>query len=289
MSKAKQVEHYTLCDAPWEAEALSLFSKKWLEHQGRDIRISYALKERFQDQTPTHLEIGSHRAKFLEGIARTHPEERVLGLEIRPKYSRLAREHIQKRGLTNVFEEQVDAKLAVLIALPLESLDAVYVNFPDPWWKDRHAHKRLLDVPFLRVLGRRLKPRGRLYLKSDVFEYLHSVRRFAELSEMFRPLPPEKWPNETTWTRSSRETKCMRAAIPFGRGYYERLQDLTIDRLTIPEVYEPQTWDEMLVGIEDIKGPPPIDIEMRRLTAEAHQQKKLAKEKAQKDEPDDAS
>lgn len=269
MSKAKKVETYTLCNAPWEAEALSLFSKKWLEHQGRDIRVSQALKQKLEDAPVTHLEIGSHRAKFLEGIARSHPDTGVLGLEIRPKYSRLAREYIVKQGLSNVIEEKVDAKLAVIIALPLESLDAVYVNFPDPWWKERHAHKRLLDVPFLRVLARRLKPRGRLYLKSDVFEYLHSVRRFAQESEMFRPLPPERWPDETTWTRSSRETKCMRAAIPFGRGYYERLQNLVIERPTTPETYAPQTWDEMLVGIEDIKGPPPIDIEMRRLTAEA--------------------
>lgn len=273
MSSAKDVEPYRLCDAPWEPEALSLFEQRWLEHQGRDIRISYALKERLQAAPPTHLEIGSHRARFLEGLSKTYPNETILGLEIRPKYSRLAREHIERKQLTNVVEEKVDAKLAIMIAIAPESLDAVYVNFPDPWWKDRQSHRRLLDVAFLRVLGRRLKPGGRLYLKSDVFEYLYTVRRFAEKSAMFRPLPPEKWPDERTWTRTSREAKCMRAAIPFARGYYERLKTANVDIPRVPEPYEEEAWDEMLVGIDEIKGPPPIDLEIRRLTADARQQK----------------
>lgn len=267
MSSAKDIERYSLCDAPWEPEALSLFEQKYLEHQGRDIRISYALKERLEQKPPTHLEIGSHRARFLEGISQAHPDECVLGLEIRPKYARLAQEHIEKKKLRNVLAEKVDAKLAVIIAVAPESLDAIYVNFPDPWWKDRQSHRRLLDIAFLRVLARRLRPRGRLYLKSDVFEYLYTVRRFAEKSEMFRPLPPERWPDENAWTWSSREAKCMRAAIPFGRGYYERLAHADVSLPTTPEIYEEEEWDEMLVGIDEIKGPPPIDIEMRRRTA----------------------
>lgn len=265
----KNNETYTLCDAPWEAEALSLFPEQWLENQGRDIRISYELKERLKDHPPTHLEIGSHRARFLKGIALAHPEERVLGLEIRPKYSQLGREYIEQKRIPNVIEERVDAKLATIIAVPLESLDAVYVNFPDPWWKNRQSHRRLLDVPFLRVLGRRLKPRGKLYVKSDVFEYLYTVRRFAEESEMFRPLPLERWPDETKWTLSSREAKCMRSAIPFARGYYERRREVVVSRPTEPEVFEDLAWDEMLIGVEDIKGPPPIDRQMQRSVSDA--------------------
>lgn len=265
----KYNETYDLCDAPWEAEALSLFPRKWIESQGRDIRVSLQLKERLKEQTPTHLEIGSHRARFLKGIARAHPMERVLGLEVRPKYSQLGREYIEKKHLPNVLEERVDAKLATIIAIPLESLDAVYVNFPDPWWKNRQSHRRLLDVPFLRVLGRRLKPRGRLYVKSDVFEYLYTVRRFAEESEMFRPLPLERWPDETKWTLSSREAKCMRSAIPFARGYYERRREVVVSRPTEPEVFDEFEWDEMLIGVDDIKGPPPIDREMQQSVADA--------------------
>lgn len=267
----KYNETYALCGMPWEAEALSLFPKQWIENQGRDIRVSLELKQRLAQDTPTHLEIGSHRARFLKGIAQAHPDEHVLGLEIRPKYAQLGREYIRKRYLNNVIEERVDAKLATIIAVPLESLDAVYVNFPDPWWKERQAHRRLLDVPFLRVLGRRLKPKGRLYIKSDVFEYLYSVRRFAQKSGMFRPLPLERWPNESQWTPSAREAKCMRSAIPFARGYYERLSDIVVDRPTEPEVFEGLEWDEMLIAVDDIKGPPPIDRDMQRSAADAGQ------------------
>lgn len=260
-------ELYTFTGAEWEAEALSLFSRQWLEHRGPEIEEHLQLRESLRKAPPTHLEIGSHRAAFLVGLGRKYPDEVILGMEIRKKYHRLAGEYLEKHKVENVVRFRGDAKLATIIALEPESLDAVYVNFPDPWWKPRHAHRRLLDVPFLRVLARRLKPRGRLYLKSDVFEYLHAVRRFAEQSEAFRPLAPERWPDEREWTLSEREAKCMRAAIPFGRGYYERLRDFDTSRPTEPEEWVESEWDDMITAVEEIRGRPTIDRETRIATA----------------------
>lgn len=268
-----KVEPYELTGEPWEAEALSLFNTSWLEHQGRDIRICRSLQERIARDAPAHIEIGSHRARFLIGLTKTYSDQQVMGFEIRPKYTRLANEYLAKHQILNAHQEKIDAKLAMIIAVPLESLDAVYVNFPDPWWKDKHEHRRLLDIPFLRVIARRLKPRGRLYLKSDVFEYLHAVRRFAEQSEMFRPLPPERWPDERTWTWTAREAKCMRDAIPFGRGYYERLPNLVIERPQVPEPRPNAQWDDMVTAVDEIRGRPTIDKKMRAWTVAAGKEK----------------
>lgn len=281
-------ERYTFTGAEWEAEALSLFSRQWLEHRGTEIDLHLELREQLKDAPPTHLEIGSHRAAFLVGLGRTYPDETILGMEIRAKYHRLAGEYLEKHEVKNAVRFLGDAKLATIIALEPESLDAVYVNFPDPWWKPRHEHRRLLDVPFLRVLARRLKPRGRLYLKSDVFEYLYGVRRFTEESQAFRPLAPERWPDETQWTWSEREAKCMRAAIPFARGYYERLRDFDASRPTEPEEWIESEWDDMVTAVEELRGRPTIDRENRILTAKAAK-KRQAASKADESSPDEPS
>lgn len=277
---------YEFSGEPWETEALGLFSKQWLEHRGKEIDEYKALRERLKDAPPAHLEIGSHRGAFLVGLSQSYPEERTMGMEIRARYHRMAGEYLEKHGVTNVELFKGDAKLATIIALPLESLDAVYVNFPDPWWKARQAHRRLLDISFLRVLARRLKPRGRLYLKSDVFEYLWAVRRFAEQSGAFRPLAAERWPNETTWTWTEREAKCMRAAIPFGRGYYERLRDFDPSLPTEVETFEEAEWDDMVIGVEEIRGRPPLDRETRRRTALAAKAREEATEPSSDEDED---
>lgn len=267
--RAEKFEPWELTGAPWEAEAITLFGRASIEHRGREIKEILQVAEAWKERPPVAIEIGSHRGAFLVGVARTFAPEPVVGMEIRGKYHRLAGETMEKHGIENAILFKGDGKLATIIAIQPESLDAVHVNFPDPWWKKRHAARRVLDVAFLRVLARRLKPRGRLYLKSDVFEYLHAVRKFAEASEAFRPLAPERWPDERTWTWTEREAKCMRGAVPFGRGYYERRRDFDASLPSEPEVLPELDWDEMIVGREEIKGRPPVDKAARARTAAA--------------------
>ena len=267
--RSARFEAWELTGDPWEPEAITLYGRAGIEHKGKEIREILEFAKSIAAQPPAAIEIGSHRGAFLVGVARNHAPNAVIGMEIRGRYHRLAGETMQKNGVENAVLFKGDGKLATIIAIPPESLDAVYVNFPDPWWKKRHASRRVLDVAFLRVLARRLKPRGRLYLKSDVFEYLHAVRKFAEASEAFRPLAPERWPDERAWTWTEREAKCMRGAVPFGRGYYERKRDFDSSLPLAPEDLPELDWEEMIVGRADIKGRPPVDKEARRRTAEA--------------------
>lgn len=272
--RAEKFESWELTGASWEAEAITLFGRASIEHRGREIKEILQIAEAWKERPPCAIEIGSHRGAFLVGVARNFAPEPVVGMEIRGKYHRLAGETMEKHGIENAILFKGDGKLATIIAIQPETLDAVHVNFPDPWWKKRHAARRVLDVAFLRVLARRLKPRGRLYLKSDVFEYLHAVRKFAEASEAFRPLAPERWPDERTWTWTEREAKCMRGAVPFGRGYYERRRDFDATLPSEPEILPELDWDEMIVGREEIKGRPPVDKAARARTAAAAKQAK---------------
>lgn len=227
--------------------------------------------EALPEQPPVRaIEIGAHRGAFLVGMAASHPEGLVLGLEKRPKYVRLAQERLEKLAVERAHMVLADAKLAVVLGIPLDSLDAVYVTFPDPWWKEKHAERRVLDPIFLRVLARRLRKGGRLYVKSDVFPYLHWVRECARLSEAFRPLPPERWPDERTWTLTTRERKCMRSAIPFGRTYFERRADFASEVPDVPETTSAWPIPDLPDAEGVIRGAPPLDREERRARAKRH-------------------
>ena len=247
-------------------ELQSLFHPTWLEHRREDLLAILDDAASGDWRPPVAIELGSHRAAFLEGVAARFPDDQVLGIEIRPKYHRLASERVEARHLDNVRLLCADAKLAVPLLIPLASLEEIHVNFPDPWWKTRHAQRRLLDATYLRVLARRLRPGGRIYLKSDVFDYLHAVRLFAEQTNALRPLPPELWPDERSWTWTTRERKCMRGAIPFGRGYYQRRRDFDGALPASPDPIA-SDWTDRMESFGVIRGKPPVDLEAQRLTA----------------------
>lgn len=242
------------------AELLSMYDARYVDHRADEIAAFETLRERLlQEGMPSVVEIGSNRGDFLRGQAERVAPEPVLGIEWRAKQCALAEERLEARGVRNAHVLHGDAKLAIPSIFDAESLDAVFVLFPDPWWKSRHAHRRLLDPMFLRVLARRLRPKGALYVKSDVFDYLHQVRAAAEVSEALRPLPAERWPDERTWSLSTRERKCMQGAIPFGRGYYTRKPQFDAALPVAPEDRARYAVPEEVDATAVIKGAPPVD------------------------------
>ncbi len=245
-------------------EILSCYVPRFVEYRSEEIARLVSLRAEFDEAGfPAHVELGASRGAFLEGIARAAAPDATLGLEWRRKFARWGTERLAKRGLDNARLLHADAKLAVPILFAPETVRAFYILFPDPWWKKRHVARRLLDPLFLRILARRLVPGGRIYLKSDVFDYLYRVRSCVTASAAVEPLPPECWPDETAWTLSTRERKCMRSAIPFGRGYYRRREDF---ESSLP--VEPERAEDFPVadvdGVAEIKGPPPADRESWR-------------------------
>jgi tRNA (guanine-N7-)-methyltransferase len=129
---------------------------------------------------PIELEIGFGHGLFLYERARARPDVRLLGLEVKKKWSYLVRERCWMRGLANVTVWSEDAR-AVLPRLRAASLQRIFMHFPDPWWKKRHERRGLTGGVLLDEIARVLVDGGEFFMQTDVEE--RAARHLAALSE----------------------------------------------------------------------------------------------------------
>ena len=130
-------------------------------------------KEIFGNDHPVCIEIGMGKGKFIMELAAAHPEINYIGIE---KYSSVLIRAIQKmeeRELPNVRFIRMDAEEITEVFGPGE-VERIYLNFSDPWPKDRHAKRRLPSRQFLARYEKILKPEGTIEFKTDnrpLFEF----------------------------------------------------------------------------------------------------------------------
>ncbi len=122
------------------------------------------------DDVPLLLEIGPGNGFFFSNLAARFPEAAVVGVEIRFKRVWLTANKARQAGLKNFrLIHHHSGYLDLLFAA--RELDAVFVNHPDPWPKERHHKHRLLQPAFADLLSRSLRPRGEVWIKSDFSPY----------------------------------------------------------------------------------------------------------------------
>lgn len=112
--------------------------------------------ELFGNDHPIEIEVGMGKGKFIMEMAAAHPEINYIGIE---RYSSVLLRALQKRAeleLPNIYFMCIDAKELPEIFAPGE-VDRIYLNFSDPWPKDRHAKRRLTSPDFMKVYDQVLK------------------------------------------------------------------------------------------------------------------------------------
>jgi len=129
----------------------------------------------FEREAPLEIEVGSGKGLFLQSAATGVPEHNFLGVEIAHKYARFAAARLARHAIANVVVVDGDAQRLFAELLPDESLFAVHVYFPDPWWKKRHHKRRLMNERFVRDVARTLAAEGRLHFWSDVQDYFDAT------------------------------------------------------------------------------------------------------------------
>ncbi|MBI2477960.1 MAG: tRNA (guanosine(46)-N7)-methyltransferase TrmB [Planctomycetia bacterium] len=151
----------------------------------------------FGREAPFEVEVGSGKGLFMQTASASHPDRDFLGIEMARKYARHAAGRLAKRELANGKMIGGDGLRLFREFLMDDSVDAVHVYFPDPWWKDRHRKRRVMKPEFLRDIQRVLVPGGSLHFWTDVEEYFQTTLELiaAEVS-LAGPLAVSERPAE---------------------------------------------------------------------------------------------
>ena len=131
--------------------------------------------EIFGRPAPLLLEIGFGGGHFLVGLAQKRPDANVLGVEISLPSLRRGQKKIEQAELGNVRLVQADARLLLQALCAPATLSSVYINFPDPWPKARHQHRRLISQSFLHLAATRLTIAAHLDIATDHVEYAAAI------------------------------------------------------------------------------------------------------------------
>ena len=122
--------------------------------------------EVFGNKNPIHIEVGMGKGKFITELARQNPDINYVGIE---KYSSVLVRALEKRPeleQDNLMFIRMDAEKLPDV-FDKDEVALIYLNFSDPWPKDRHAKRRLTSVQFLSRYDQFLEPDGRVIFKTD--------------------------------------------------------------------------------------------------------------------------
>lgn len=126
-------------------------------------------------EAPRYLEIGSGMGETTVSIARSHPQNDYLAIEVyTPGVGSLLKQ-IEEFKLTNLRIVQHDAVEVVNNMFPQKYLDGIHIFFPDPWPKLRHHKRRLIQPEFISLLSKHLKLGGYIHVATDWNNYADQI------------------------------------------------------------------------------------------------------------------
>ncbi len=118
---------------------------------------------------PIHLDIGSARGKFLLEMAEQNSETNFLGVEIREPLVIEANLIKTEIGLQNLHYEFINATYSLDIFLAeIPPIQTITIQFPDPWYKKKHAKRRMVDLKLAKTVADKLALNGQVFIQTDV-------------------------------------------------------------------------------------------------------------------------
>lgn len=173
----------------WRNQYIDLLGSKpeyIVSATGKDLSAEdlTRVKARCAEFASIAVEIGSGSGQHLIELAHRDPRTLFIGYEIRFKRIFRTAEKAEKLGLNNILLVRQSA-FEIPATFGKESLDGVYINFPDPWDKKRWHKNRILNPEFLQIIHAVLKPEGFLSYKTDHSGYFAATRGILDELQMF--------------------------------------------------------------------------------------------------------
>jgi len=175
---------------------------------------------------PLHLDIGCGRGRFLWLMAQTDIQWNFLGLEIREPLVEEANTWRDEKGLKNLhylFCNANNSIQPILASLPTGALQRVTIQFPDPWFKQKHLKRRMVQPELVNELATYLATNGEVFIQSDVKEVATEIHERFSAHPVFQRQSDEYWLTENPLPiPTERELATMKRGAPVYRALFKK-------------------------------------------------------------------
>lgn len=159
---------------------------------------------------PLDIEIGFGRGVFLRKWAKNHPERNIIGIEVRKQIVEEIKEKLKKEDISNVHVINTAAHLVLEKSLEPKCVENIFIFHPDPWFKNKHNKRRVIQNHFLMLCEEKLSLKGQLHISTDVPELWEYMIEEIKKNKKFTQIENNMfWEEhyETHWSKFSKEEK----------------------------------------------------------------------------------
>ena len=143
------------------------------------------LSEIFPRSEKIIMEIGFGMGEATAIIAKNHPDNAYIAVDVHPPGIGKLLGRIVENGLTNLRVIEDDVHIVLPHMFEDESLDAIHLYFPDPWPKKKHNKRRIVNEGFLALIHPKLKKGGYIHIATDWVPYAVSIEEVFATSTLF--------------------------------------------------------------------------------------------------------
>jgi tRNA (guanine-N7-)-methyltransferase len=174
-------------------------------------------------ERPLLLDIGCARGRFLLRMAEAEPSWNYLGVEIREPLVDEANRLAAEAGLTNLNYSFCNAMLFIdrlLDGVPAGRLQKVTIQFPDPWFKRKHAKRRMVNEEMVACIAKHLSAGCDVLVQTDIEDLADEMFTLFRANENFAEQPTDKNPFPV---RTEREKSVEDKSLPVYRTIFKRV------------------------------------------------------------------
>jgi|SRR5579871_4690524 len=179
----------------------------------------------FNNENPVDVEIGCGRTHFLFDRAINFPHRNIVGMEWKYEFIERANNKIARDGFFNVAALHGNAWFLLPLLFAPGSINEIFINFPDPWWKLRHKKRLVINEVFLDALAERTKPNGSILLQTDVAQLFSYYETLINRHQAFKHDATLSAADIVSCTHATthREKKCVLQGLSIYRGLFRKM------------------------------------------------------------------
>ncbi|MFN3266349.1 MAG: tRNA (guanine(46)-N(7))-methyltransferase TrmB [Deinococcales bacterium] len=192
------------------------------------------LESLFGNTNPLHLEVGFGDGRFWAEQHKQDGNVNYLGVEVSGVSLQKAFARYKALHLENIVLTRISAEFLIRNALPEQSISRLYLNFPDPWFKEKHSANRFVRTETFELLSSRLCKAGELWLTTDHPPYMEYALEQAEASGLYKVLQTDP-PAAALQTKYAMRWQSQGLGIHHARFQVKQVSEKNFTRIEIDQ------------------------------------------------------